>query len=140
MQKFIAAWLIVSSLVLGGYIFHASKQLNHRVDLIEKYNPIGSTDTTTFKEVSISTSKLVTTGSTLVSATNTARTIFRMTNTSSNNIYCKFRSTAPQAAVLYEGVAIMASSTFEMPTNGNIYTGPIYCISTGNASTTVAEG
>lgn len=96
--------------------------------------PILGSFVTPFATYTSQSGVLVTTASTQVVATSTARTFLRVTNISSNNIYC---SDGTQNAVLYEGVAIMASSSVEFSSNTQPFTGALNCISTGNASTTV---
>lgn len=129
--------LVLATLAIGGFGFHLVKRVNS-IEQVLQYVPLGSPEVNRIQDFKISTAKLITTSSTLVSATNTARTYLRISNVSSNNIYCKLQTTPPQTAILYEGFAIHASSSAEF-TGDNLYTGPVFCISTGNASTTVVE-
>ena len=136
MNKVIASVLVLGALFIGGYAVHVERQLNEIRDSVEV---VGSPETNRIESYTRSTGVVVTTSSTEVAATNTARTLLEITNISSKPIYCKMRSGAlNQAAVMYEGLTVFASST-EVITGENLYTGPVNCIGEASASTTVIE-
>lgn len=95
---------------------------------------------TRFFTYSTSSSKLVANSSTLVVATNTARAYLEISNIASKPIYCSMLGgDQNQAAVMYSGMTIFASSTMYIRSDSNPYTGPVYCIAEANASTTILE-
>ena len=136
MNKVIASVLVLGALFIGGYAVHVDRQLNA---LQEKLETVGSPETNRIQSYTRSTGVVVSTSSTEVAATNTARTLLRISNIASKPIYCKMRSgDLNQAAVMYEGMLVAASSTVEI-TGENLYTGPVNCIAESSASTTVLE-
>lgn len=91
-----------------------------------RFSSLGSTGT--------STEVLVTTTSAQLVATSSAREYVEITNLSATPIFCS--ANGDTAAVLYRGIAIMASGTKVFGQDFG-YTGAIRCIGTANASTTV---
>ena len=82
----------------------------------------------------VSTGVLVTTASTQMVATSSAREYVEIANLTASAIYCNANADKP--AVMYKGIVIMASSTKVFGQDFS-YTGGIRCIALGNASTTV---
>lgn len=82
----------------------------------------------------VTTGILVTTASTQVIATSSAREYAEISNLTASAIYCNANADKP--AVMYQGVVIMASSS-KVFGQDFAYKGAIQCIASGNASTTV---
>lgn len=101
---------------------------------------------TNYAHVATSSAILVTTSSTLVMPTSTDRTYLRISNIAGKPIFCTLSvrgtnsstyTTGP--AIMYQGITIFASSTLEFKIDENPYTGPVYCISEANSSTTISQ-
>lgn len=90
-----------------------------------------------FSSYASSSSALITTSSKMVAATNTARTSLEIANIAGKPIYCNLSRGAP--AVMYKGLTIFASTTRQIFTQDNPYTGAVHCIAEANASTTIIE-
>ena len=76
--------------------------------------------------------------STNLVATNTARLFLQVTNIGTSTIYCNLTNGA--WATKYVGLTLFASSTYRFLVDENPYTGPVNCIADGaNASTTILE-
>jgi hypothetical protein len=90
-----------------------------------------------FNSFSSSSAVTVGTGSTLVTATNTARVALQLSNLANTAVYCNLRRGA--AATIQSGLTIFASSTMRFNFDELPYTGAVYCIGHQNSVVTVLE-
>ncbi len=102
-----------------------------------------STVTPVISNNTASSSVLVGTASTLVVGTTTDRVYLQIWNMSTKAVFCTLaaRGTASSTfttgpAILYAGITITASSTYQFRADENPYTGPVYCIADGAAAST----
>lgn len=95
---------------------------------------------TNFNSFSTSSARTVTSSSGLLVATNTARTYMEISNLGNAAVFCALKGgDTNQAAVLYSGKAIFASSTAYFKIDENPYVGPVHCISTATMQVSVLE-
>lgn len=88
------------------------------------------------RTIPTNSSSTVSTGSTLIVATNTARAYVAIVNDSANTVYLGIGTNA----VLGKGIRLNANGgSFEMTPDG-IFTGPIYGISSSASAITYLEG
>lgn len=101
---------------------------------------IGSDVAVPFNSYETSSSVLVTTSNTLAVATNTARTALTISNMASKPIWCALKGgDQNQAAELWKGLTVFASSSVSIFDTDRPYIGPVYCIGEANATTTITE-
>lgn len=88
--------------------------------------------TNIFYAVGTSTAETVSaSASTMVLATSTGRTWAKLSNNSSNVIYCSYGTPAAE----FQGFAVPALGIYEMnQLNSPVYTGPVNCIASTTAS------